>query len=183
MRIITGTYRGRSIKTVGGLAVRPATDRVRQTVFNMLANRMDFEGAAVLDLFAGSGSLGLEALSRGAHQVVFVEADRDAAGCIQKTLNEFGCNQAATVLCEDALLFLGSEKATYDLVFADPPYACAYTADLPGRIFSGGFVRPGGYLLIEHAAPLSFASTGQYDAGPAKRFGRTIVTFFQGTTP
>jgi 16S rRNA (guanine966-N2)-methyltransferase len=180
MRIITGMYKGRSIRTVGDLSVRPATDRVRQTIFNMLANRMDFDAAAVLDLFAGSGSLGLEALSRGAHPVVFVEAGREAAGCLQATLNEFGCDRSADVVCDDVLLFLAQEKETYDLVFADPPYAFENTADLPRQIFSGGFVRPGGYLLIEHASPLSFASTGLYTAGPAKRFGRTIVTFFQG---
>jgi len=179
MRIITGIYKGRSIRTVGGLSVRPATDRVRQTIFNMLATRMAFEGISALDLFAGSGSLGLEALSRGAARVVFVESGREAAECLHTTLEEYGCTHSARVVCDDAGYFLQLENDTYDLVFADPPYAFAGTADLPRQIFSANLVRPGGYLLIEHAHVLSFASTDLYTAGPAKRFGRTIVTFFQ----
>jgi 16S rRNA (guanine966-N2)-methyltransferase len=183
MRIITGAYKGRHIRTVRDLSVRPATDRVRQTIFNMLASRMEFEGAAVLDLFAGSGSLGLEALSRGARPVIFVESGREATGYIRATLNNFGCSESAEVICDDALRFLAQEKGKYDLVFADPPYAFEGTADLPRQIFSGGYIRPGGTLVIEHASPLSFASTDLYTAGPSKRFGRTIVTFFREPAP
>jgi 16S rRNA (guanine966-N2)-methyltransferase len=179
MRIITGLYKGRSIRTVGDLSVRPATDRVRQTIFNMLANRMDFAEASVLDLFAGSGSLGLEALSRGAARAVFVESGREAAECLRATVKDFGCADSARVVCEDAGFFLQQGHDAYDLVFADPPYAFVGTADLPRRIFSAKLVRTGGYLLIEHAQGLAFASTDLYTAGPAKRFGRTIVTFFQ----
>ncbi len=183
MRIITGLYRGRTIKTVDDLSVRPATDRVRQTVFNMLSNRLPLEGTTVLDLFAGSGSLGLEALSRGAASVVFVEGGREAAACIEETLTEYGCGSSGTVVCDDALMYLAQEACAYDLVFADPPYTYEKTADLPRLIFSRGIVRPGGYLLIEHARSLSFHDTELYAAGPAKRFGRTIVTFFRGTEP
>ncbi len=183
MRIITGLYRGRTIRTVGGLAVRPATDRVRQSIFNMLSNRMHLAGASVLDLFAGSGSLGLEALSRGAASALFVEGERNAAAIIEETAREFGCGPAAVVVCSDAMAYLEQETEPYDLIFADPPYAFAGTADLPRIIFSRGLLRSGGYLLIEHARPLSFRSTELYTAGPAKRFGRTIVTFFQGAEP
>src|SRR5512143_2012518 len=109
MRIITGLYRGRTIRTVGGLSVRPATDRVRQAIFNMLSNRMPLEGAMVLDLFAGSGSLGLEALSRGAASAVFVEGERDAAGIIEETVREFGCRSSAIVVCGDAMAYLERE--------------------------------------------------------------------------
>jgi 16S rRNA (guanine966-N2)-methyltransferase len=183
MRIITGQYRGRTIRTVGGLSVRPATDRVRQAVFNILSIRMRLEGARVLDLFAGSGSLGLEALSRGAVSAVFVEGERSAAKIIEETAQEFGCRSAAVVVCTDAIAYLEQESEAYDLIFADPPYACAETAGLPHIIFSRGLLRSGGYLLIEHARPLSFQSTELYTAGPVKRFGRTMVTFFQGAVP
>jgi 16S rRNA (guanine(966)-N(2))-methyltransferase RsmD len=183
MRIITGLYKGRAIKTVGDLSVRPATDRVRQTLFNMLETRIAMEGAAVLDLFAGSGSLGLEALSRGASSVVFVEGNRKAAGYLEETLRTFGCHDAAEVVCEDALAFLAREVRTFDLVFADPPYAYKETKELPGLLIGRGIIRPGGYLLIEHARPLTFTSTDLYTAGPEKRFGRTTVTFFQGISP
>lgn len=183
MRIITGRYRGRRITTVGGLSVRPATDRVRQAVFNMLSTRITFEGTRVLDLFAGSGSLGLEALSRGAASVVFVEGGREAALAIEETLEAFGCASSADVIQGDALAFLAGESSAYDLVFADPPYAFESTADLPRTIISRDLLKPGGYLLIEHARPLSFSSTDLYTVGPSRRFGRTIVTFFQGTQP
>ncbi len=183
MRITTGLYRGRTINTVRDLSVRPATDRVRQALFNMLSNRIHFEGASVLDLFAGSGSLGLEALSRGAVSAVFVEEGREAAEAIEGTLREFGCGSKAEVICTDAMAYLAQENGPFDLVFADPPYAFDRSAELPGIIFSRKLVGPGGYLLIEHARPLSFSSTELYTAGPVKRFGRTIVTFFQGTVP
>src|SRR5512135_2942531 len=117
MRIITGRYRGRRITTVGGLSVRPATDRVRQAVFNMLSTRITFEGTRVLDLLAGSGSLGLEALSRGAASVVFVEGGREAALAIEETLEAFGCASSADVIQGDALAFLAGESSAYDLVF------------------------------------------------------------------
>lgn len=182
MRVITGLYRGRTIKTVEGYSVRPATDRVRQTIFNMLANRMQWEGTGVLDLFAGSGSLGLEALSRGAASAVFVEERPEAAAAIERTIREFGCTSSALVVCADAMTFLEEDSGSYDLIFADPPYAFAKTANIPQILFSRGMIKPGGYLLVEHARPLSFASNALYTAGPVKRFGRTIVTFFQGAS-
>ncbi|HXG01311.1 MAG TPA: RsmD family RNA methyltransferase, partial [Bacteroidota bacterium] len=91
MRVISGEYRGRILKSVNTLLVRPATDRVKQTIFDVLSTRLDLEGAIVLDLFAGSGSLGIEALSRGAAHATFVETNRDAARCIRQNLTALGC--------------------------------------------------------------------------------------------
>jgi 16S rRNA (guanine966-N2)-methyltransferase len=181
MRIITGEYKGRNILTVRDMSVRPATDRVRQTIFNMLATRIDLEGTAVLDLFAGSGSLGLECLSRGAAHATFVEMGTDAAGFIEKNIEQFGCTDRSEVLEIDAMSFIGLRRGPYDLVFADPPYGYRRTADIPGALFGNGMIRPGGYLIIEHASDLEFASTPSYTAGPVKKFGRTLVTFFQPT--
>jgi 16S rRNA (guanine966-N2)-methyltransferase len=179
MRVITGLYKGRTIRTVRDLSVRPATDRVRQTIFNMLENRILLEGSSVLDLFAGSGSLGIEALSRGAANVTFVETGRDAVAYLEENLRMLGCETAAEVYSMDAVDFLSRYHESYDLVFADPPYAYERTAELPALIFGQGIVRPGGYLLIEHAKGLHFESTQHYHVGPEKRFGRTLVTFFQ----
>jgi 16S rRNA (guanine966-N2)-methyltransferase len=181
MRIITGEFKGRNIMTVGDLSVRPATDRVRQTIFNMLATRIDLEGAAVLDLFAGSGSLGLEALSRGAARTTFVEAGTDPALYIEKNIAVYGCGERAEVVEMDALRFVALGRGPYDLVFADPPYGYPKTATIPGELFSRGMIRPGGYLIIEHASDLHFEGTPAYTAGPEKKFGRTLVTFFQPT--
>ncbi len=179
MRVITGLYKGRAIRTVRDLSVRPATDRVRQTIFNMLENRIPLEGSSVLDLFAGSGSLGIEALSRGAADVTFVETGRDAVAYLGDNLRMLGCEAAAQVYRMDVVEFLGRHQGAHDLVFADPPYAYERTAELPALIFGKGMVRPAGYLLIEHAKDLHFESTPHYHVGPEKRFGRTLVTFFQ----
>lgn len=178
MRIITGLYKGRVIKTVQDLSVRPATERVRQTLFNMLTNRIDFDGITVLDMFAGSGSLGLEAVSRGAARVIFVEQSEEAIGFIEENARTLGCENVVEIVQMDAMGFLGARHGTYDLVFADPPYSYAQTEKIPGLMFEHGMIRPGGYLLIEHAKDLRFESTALYTAGPEKKFGRTLVTFF-----
>ncbi|HEX7574585.1 MAG TPA: 16S rRNA (guanine(966)-N(2))-methyltransferase RsmD [Bacteroidota bacterium] len=181
MRVISGIYRGRTLRTVRDLSVRPAADRVRQTIFDMLTNRMVFEGARVLDLFAGSGSLGIEALSRGAAHATFVENGHDAAEFIELNLRTLGCAESALVLETDALGFVRPGSGEFDLVFADPPYAFDRTGDIPAIVLGGGIVRPGGYLLIEHAGDVSFGNATGYRVGPVKRFGRTHVTFFTPT--
>ena len=138
MRIITGLYKGRVLKTVRDLSVRPATERVRQTLFNMLANRIDFEGISVLDMFAGSGSLGFEALSRGAARVTFVEDSEEAAGFLEENARLLGCEDAVEILQMDAMGLLNARHGIYDLVFADPPYSYEHTGEIPRvcRIFS-----------------------------------------------
>jgi 16S rRNA (guanine966-N2)-methyltransferase len=178
MRITTGRFKGRVIRTVNDLSVRPATDRVRQTIFNILAHRMDLEEIMVLDLFAGSGSLGFEALSRGAARATFVENDPRVVAALEHTAQQFGCAEAADIVRGDALRYLRRARGGYHLIFADPPYAYPSTADLPGEVFSHGLVREKGYLIIEHAATLRFAETERYALGPVKAFGRTVVTFF-----
>ena len=181
MRVISGLYRGRTLRTVADLSVRPATDRVRQTIFDMLTNRIPFEDARVLDLFAGSGSLGIEALSRGAAHATFVEYGREAASYIEENLRALGCDGDALVIEMEAMEFIRAGKGPFDLVFADPPYAFDRTAEIPGLVFGGGLVRGGGYLLIEHAPGMSFGEGPLWKAGPVKRFGRTHVTFFTPT--
>lgn len=180
MRIIAGRFKGRTLRTVKDLSVRPATGRVRQTLFDMLTHRMEFEGARVLDLFAGSGSLGIEALSRGAAEAVFVESGREAADLLEQNLAALGCAGIGEVVRQDAEGFIGRESGSYSLVFADPPYAFAGTPSLPEKIFGRRLVAPGGLLLIEHSAGLDFGESALYRAGPKKQFGRTVVTFFHG---
>ncbi len=179
MRVISGIYKGRVLETVTDLSVRPATDRVKQTVFDMLANRLEMEGAAVLDLFAGSGGLGIEALSRGASHATFVENDRDAAHFIENNIHKLGCEVQTTLVETEALSFINHSQESFDLIFADPPYKFEETAQLPHMIFTRGILKNGGYLLIEHTTDLKFETTLLYAAGPEKRFGKTLVTFFQ----
>jgi 16S rRNA (guanine(966)-N(2))-methyltransferase RsmD len=179
MRVISGIYKGRTLETVADLSVRPATDRVKQTLFDMLVNRLEFEGATVLDLFAGSGGLGIEALSRGAAHATFVEEDSKAAAFIEKNVRKIGC-EAETLIAEtDALSFIARCKDSFDLVFADPPYGYAQTNELPELIFAANLVKRHGYLLVEHSTDLKFGSSDLYRSGPEKKFGRTLVTFFR----
>jgi 16S rRNA (guanine966-N2)-methyltransferase len=119
MRIIAGSRKGARIVAPKGRATRPTSDRVRENVFNLVAPWV--EGADVLDLFAGSGAMGLEALSRGAERVVFVEADPGACRAINANLDKLHLT-GAQVLCQDVGRFLVGETRTYDLVFCDPPY-------------------------------------------------------------
>ena len=178
MRVTTGLYKGRVLRTVDDLSVRPATDRVRQTIFNVLTHRMVLEGCTVLDLFAGSGSLGIEALSRGAAHATFVESGDEAVSWLEANIAMLGCDEQASILQMDARQFLGQARGPFDLIFVDPPYAFPGTAALPEEIFGRRLLAPDGYMLIEHAKEISFASTPLYTVGPVKPFGRTIVTFF-----
>ena len=117
MRIIGGEKKGQRIAAPRGLATRPTSDFVRETAFNLIG---PVDGATVLDVFAGSGALGLEALSRGADRATFVDSDRDACRTINANLDKLKLK--ATVLCQDAVRALAAERRTYDLVLADPPY-------------------------------------------------------------
>jgi len=178
MRVITGQFRGRRLSTIKNHVVRPATNRVKQTVFDVLSTRVDLTGVNVLDLFAGSGSLGIEAISRGASHVDFVEHMGDAADCIEENLAALGCARSARVWRSDAWRFIDRPGQVYELIFADPPYDFAQTRDIPTRIFSHDLLARNGYLVVEHAKGVRFQTTGQFTTGPEKRFGRTLVTFF-----
>src|SRR4051794_8025060 len=121
MRVIAGAYRGRRLKVPPGRSTRPTADRVREALFSILG---DVAGLRVLDLYAGSGALGIEALSRGAAEVVFVESSRRAADVIRSNLRTVG-DPPATIRTANALVALAGDEGPYDLVFADPPYSSA----------------------------------------------------------
>lgn len=122
MRIIAGTARSMPLKTIEGKDTRPTTDRIKETLFNML--QMDVPGAMFLDLFAGSGGIGLEAVSRGAKKAVFVENSRKAAACIQDNINFTKFNSKCDLKCMDVLAALRTleRKYVFDIIFMDPPY-------------------------------------------------------------
>lgn len=121
MRVITGSARGRRLKELEGMETRPTTDRVKESMFNIL--QFDIEGSRVLDLFAGTGQLGIEALSRGASSAVFVEQRRDAAALVRENLKLTGLSDRARVVGGEALSYLASAGEQFDIIFLDPPYA------------------------------------------------------------
>jgi 16S rRNA (guanine966-N2)-methyltransferase len=171
VRIIAGSRKGARIFAPKGLETRPTADRVREAAFNLLGPYAA-EDVNVLDLFAGSGAMGLEALSRGAAHATFVEHDRDACRTINRNLDKLGLDNA-TVLCQDALTALRADArqgTRYDLVLLDPPYRRFSSLQKPMIRHLTEILAPGGTLLVETAAeeephlPLAKRTTRRYGA-------------------
>ena len=151
MRIIAGSRKGHRIYAPRGPGTRPTGDRVREAAFNLIG---PVDGASVLDLFAGSGAMGLEALSRGADRVVFVESNRDAAQTIERNLDRLGL-RGATVLRDDSLRALADEAASrrrYDLVLVDPPYEAWPELERRLGAYLAKVLAPDGLLVVETSA-------------------------------
>jgi 16S rRNA (guanine(966)-N(2))-methyltransferase RsmD len=179
MRIISGEFKGRNLVSVLDNSVRPATDRVKTTIFNMLQNRLRIHGAHVLDLFAGTGSLGFETLSRGAANTVFVESSNNIVRVIQNNIELLKCDDRAEVIQLDALYYLNSCRERFDLIFADPPYAFEQTKELPALIFQRNLLNNDGLLIIEHSKHTVFEPNEMFQLSIQKEFGQTRVSFFQ----
>jgi len=148
VRIIGGGWRGRRINFPDIPGLRPTPDRVRETLFNWLQNAIG--GARCLDLFAGSGALGLEALSRGAHEVVFVEQAVAAARALQEQLIRFGGGDKARVVEMGAARFLRSPAPPFDIVFLDPPYGRDALAEYVPMLDAGNWLKVGGLVYLEN---------------------------------
>ena len=149
MRIIAGEYRGRAIAAPPGEATRPTADRMRETLFNMLTSRLgSFEGLSVLDLFAGSGALGLEALSRGAESCLFVEQDSAAVKAIRQNIETLGAGRRAIVQA-GSVFSLGPAKAPHDLVLLDPPYGSGAGSVALDRLARLGWIGASSWIALE----------------------------------
>ena len=179
MRVIAGKYKGRILKTVPDNSVRPATDKVKGAIFNILQSRVDWNKSNVLDLYAGSGSIGIEALSRGAQKVVFVENSRSAINFLKLNLETIGANGESQVVIGDVEKYLQSVHRKYDIVFADPPYALKELPELPMVIFQNKLVSDDGYLIVEHPVNCEFTPSSEWEISVNKKYGRTSVSFFQ----
>ncbi|HMA01262.1 MAG: 16S rRNA (guanine(966)-N(2))-methyltransferase RsmD [Gemmatimonas sp.] len=170
MRIVAGRWRGRIIAAPRGSAVRPTADRVREAWMSILQN--DLPGASVLDLFCGSGALGLEALSRGASHATFVDSAAPSLASLRANIDQLGASDVATVHRMDVLRFLAtlSERA-YDVAFADPPYRTSLASQVAERWRDARFSR---ILAVEHAA-----SEVMPEGGDTRRYGDTALTFYR----
>ncbi|MFL6752212.1 MAG: 16S rRNA (guanine(966)-N(2))-methyltransferase RsmD, partial [Sphingomicrobium sp.] len=170
MRIIAGAWRGRPIEAPPGPGTRPTADRVRETLFSMLASRLgSFEGLRVADLFAGSGALGLEALSRGAAHATFVENDPKAAAIVRRNADKLGAN--ANIVGGFALALPRSEP--FDLILADPPYSPGSGSAAIKAVADPGWLAAGGWMSVEtsrddHVDPGPFAIDTTRDVGRAR---------------
>lgn len=151
MRIIAGEFRSRVILAPKGSDTRPTLDQTRESLFNILRDRV--EDAAVLDLFAGSGALALEALSRGAKSAVLVDLSRAACGVIRRNIESLGLSSRAALYQADAAVAvdrLSKKSALFDLIFLDPPYRVSLTDTLKA-CFAGGLLAENGLIIAEHA--------------------------------
>lgn len=172
MRIIAGEWRGRGLVSPEGMATRPTADRVRETLFNMLASRIgSFEELRVADLYAGSGALGLEALSRGAAFACFVEQDARAISAIRANIAALGAGERAQVLPRSAEA-LPAQKP-FDLIFADPPYAPGSGSAVVREVLRAGWAEQGSWIAIEtergdSVEPQSATIEAERDVGPAR---------------
>ena len=176
MRIIAGRLRRRSIRAPKGRLMRPTTDRVREAIFSLIESRLALDQADVLDLFAGAGSLGLEALSRGAVAVSFVELQARVLKMTRQNADDLGVIGLCWFLRADAVTYLERYNGPpFDLILADPPYALEAAPRLPG--LAGPHLKPGGLFLLEHDARLSFDDHPHLDT--SRPYGQTIVSIFR----
>ncbi|MBI4429166.1 MAG: 16S rRNA (guanine(966)-N(2))-methyltransferase RsmD [Ignavibacteriales bacterium] len=182
MRIIAGEYRGRMLAALGGLAVRPTTDRVRQSVFDILSTRVDFDGIKVLDLFSGSGSLGLEAISRGAASATLVDSSRKSLHIAEKNARILGCLQKCTLHEADVFWYLKNSKNTFDLVFADPPFKLERIVELPERLYESRVLGVGKYFVMEHSKESNVETIDTHFEITKKAFGQTTVLILEKTS-
>jgi 16S rRNA (guanine966-N2)-methyltransferase len=179
MRIVTGKFRGASIEAPKGLGTRPTSDKVRQALFNVLehgAPRFEFEGARVLDLFAGSGALGLEALSRGARFALFVEDDSAARAAIRRNVETLGLTGVTKVWRRDATsLGEAGTLQPFDLIFCDPPYGKGLGEKALAAAITGGWVGVEAVAALEERAGTEIAWPVPFQEIDRHRYGDTEI--------
>jgi 16S rRNA (guanine(966)-N(2))-methyltransferase RsmD len=169
MRVITGTARGRRLRTVPGRSTRPTSDRVKEALFAILGSRISLADTRLLDLFAGSGALGIEALSRGAGQVIFVEHNGASRRVLEQNLANCGFEERAEILfrpARQALVELERSGARVDGVFLDPPYGSGLLEEFLSELGRGAILTSRGWAMAEHPT----------DGPPAERYGILRLT-------
>lgn len=183
MRIVSGSAKGRALAGPKPTSrhIRPTADRVRETLFNVLGQMLD--GQQVLDLYAGTGALGLEALSRGAGGVVLVDQDREAQALCRQNTEALGFSGQVELVAQPVVRALDTLKrrgARFELIFADPPYAARVVETVLDGVTAAGLLSPGGMLVVEHdkreSAPEVHAGLTREDQ---RRFGDTLVSFYR----
>lgn len=183
MRIVAGRFRGRRLAQLGkgdrAAHLRPTSDRVRESLFSVLAHRDAIAGQRVLDLFAGTGALGLEALSRGAAHVHFVENGRKAISLIRENISSLGVADECTLLVEDAARLRPAPGPACGLVFLDPPYGKGLGQPALARADSAGWIAPGALIVWEEATAMP--PPPGFETEDERRYGDTRVTLMRRT--
>ena len=178
MRVITGKARGIQLKTPEGMLTRPTADRVKEAMFSII--NFDIPGAAVLDLFGGTGQLGIEALSRGARSAVFVDAREDACKLIRENLKRTKLEQDAKVVRSDYLVYLSRCREQFDIILLDPPYAEVFLENALKRITEIDILRSGGIIVaerpLEKELPWEFEG---YERSKDYKYGKILLTLYR----
>lgn len=178
MRVITGSARGIQLKTPEGMVTRPTTDRVKEAMFSII--HFDIPGAAVLDLFGGTGQLGIEALSRGANSAVFVDAGEPACRLIRENLKRARLEGQGRVIRSDYLDYLSRSREKFDIILLDPPYAEVFLENALKRITEIDILRSGGIIVTERplGKELPWEFSG-YDRSRDYKYGKTLLTIYR----
>lgn len=183
MRIISGAYKGRTLHSFPGLSIRPTSDRTRESIFNILSSRyQSFADKRVLDLYAGTGALGIEALSRGARSAIFVESHKDARAVLQKNLAFITGPAAYEIIglaVQAALPLLQGRGEAFDLIFIDPPYGRGLAPAAMETLAAGTLCSPQAVILCEHFIrdPIE-ERYGPLTLFDKRRYGQTMVSFY-----
>ena len=179
MRIITGIYKGRIIKVPKGKSVRPTTDKNREAIFNYLANILDFDGISACDIYAGSGSLGLETLSRGAANVDFVEKNYQCYMTLKSNIESLDETGSCRVFKISALQFSQIEKpGLYDLILADPPFFKFDIYPVVKNLVERDYLKENGVLLVERSVQTKNEDVENFGIEPFKRLGDSLLYQF-----
>lgn len=175
MRIISGKYRGRRFNPPANITARPTTDFAKESLFNLLQNRMDFADIDVLDLFAGTGSIGLECVSRGAREVTAVELAHTQQNFIIRTCQQLDIHNLQ-VIRGDVFRYLKTCRLQFHFIYADPPYALPALPTLPDLIFGQQLLREGGVFVLEHSDKNDFSQHPHFVE--TRRYGSVNFSFF-----
>ncbi|MBR5302004.1 MAG: 16S rRNA (guanine(966)-N(2))-methyltransferase RsmD [Clostridia bacterium] len=178
MRIISGSARGRSIVAPAGNKTRPTQDYVRESLFNII--RWDVQDARVLDLFAGTGALSLEAVSRGAKEAVLIDMDRDACNAIKKNMETSRLGDKCRLIARDyrqAMDALAREGQKFDVVFIDPPYKMENTGEMCAELMDKGLLTDQFLIVVEHRRGLAPLLDLRFEAFDLRKYGDTEITF------
>ena len=178
MRVITGKARGVTLKTPNGMLTRPTADRVKEAMFSIL--QFEIPGARVLDLFGGTGQLGIEALSRGAASAVFVDSREDACRLIHENLRRTHLDASAAVIRSDYMEYLSRCRDRFDIILLDPPYAEVFLENSLNQITEIDIVQSGGIIVAERPVgkELPFAYDG-YTRSKDYKYGKTLLTLYR----
>jgi 16S rRNA (guanine966-N2)-methyltransferase len=175
MRIVGGKFKGRMFKPDKKFSARPTTDLAKEALFNILTNRYEFTDMKILDMFAGTGSIGYEFISRGARSVTFVEKNISHIKFIKKVIRELEINNAV-IICENVFSYLKKCNIKYDIIFCDPPYDLPQLDEIPQSVFQSDILSKNGILIIEHSKDHNFSNTPNFYE--SRKYGKVNFSFF-----